>query len=251
MQVAPLEMEFAELPPDVADDLGGFLAGGQHRFEQQQTVEDPVAFWDVASHADAAGFLAADQKIVRRVEHDLADVFEADRSLEEPEAVAFGDAPHDDRLRESTGHRAFPALPPDQVQQQDHQDLMGVDVFSALVHRAYAVGVAVGYQSHQRAAFADHARGQFQTPRHRFGQHTAEERIAISANGFNADFAAGEHRFDPTPARPMHRIGDDQRAGVPQVIDLYQALYVAAVIAIRSMRRIRINDVGQPLFLRF
>src|SRR5262249_22045234 len=130
-------------------------------------------------------------------------------------------------------------------------DLMGVDVFSALVHRAYAVGVAVGYQSHQRAAFADHARGQFQTPRHRFGQHTAEERIAISANGFNADFAAGEHRFDPTPARPMHRIGDDQRAGVPQVIDLYQALYVAAVIAIRSMRRIRINDVGQPLFLRF
>src|SRR5262249_57957740 len=134
MQVAPLEMEFAELRPDVADDLGGLLARGQDRFEQHQAVEDSVAFGDVAAHAYAARFLAPDQKIVGRVEHDLADVFEADRRLEEPEAVAFGDAPHDHRLRESASHRAFPAFSPDAQQQKDHTDLTRTEEYSPLNH---------------------------------------------------------------------------------------------------------------------
>src|SRR5262245_5666985 len=103
MQVAPLEMEFAELAPDVAHDLGGLLAGGQNGFEQEQAIEDSVAFRDVAAHAYAARFLAADQEVVGRVEHNLPDVFESDRRLEEPEAVAFGDAPHNHGLREGAG----------------------------------------------------------------------------------------------------------------------------------------------------
>src|SRR6267142_462778 len=53
-------------------------AGGDH-FRDQQAGQDAVFFWDVAANGEACAFFSAERDLV--FTNELADVFEADRSL--------------------------------------------------------------------------------------------------------------------------------------------------------------------------
>ena len=113
-----------------------------HDVGEEQRVEQAVALRQVSADADAARFLAADEDVL--LEHEVADVLEADAVLVQLAAVPGGDAVEHERGVEGAGDVAGPAFAFEQPLEQDGEDLVCVDDVAVLVYRADAVGVAIG-----------------------------------------------------------------------------------------------------------
>src|SRR5262245_11182781 len=184
----------------------------------------------MAAHPDSPRFFAADKKIVSRIEHDLSDVFKTDRSFKQPETIALGNPLDDHRLRKCAYDRPSHSFVTNQVEEQDHENLMRIDVTAVFGQGSDPVGVTICDQRHQCPTLTNGASSQFEVPRHRLREYAAEVRVAVGADRFDANFSAGQDFFNPTPPCSMHGIGNDLRICITQLLKVYEIFEVTEVI---------------------
>ncbi len=152
----------------------------RHDVGDQQGVQDAVALRQVALDADAAGFLAAHENVVRQ--HEVDDVFETDAVFVQGPAVFRRDAVQHLGGVEGAGNAAGPTLALQRPAQQHGKYLVGVDHVAVLVHGTDAVGVAVGNQAGIAVLRDDFNLGHRNVRQDRLGIDAGERRVAVRAN---------------------------------------------------------------------
>src|SRR5438270_12694810 len=105
------------------DKLAQALALVGHYIGEQESVEQAVALGQMALEADAAGLFAADQDLP--LQHEVADVLEADAALQQLASMLGGDAVKHARGVKGAHHVARPVIVVfEHPLQQDGEDLM-------------------------------------------------------------------------------------------------------------------------------
>ena len=140
------------------------------------------------------------------------------RRLHHRQAELGGDAVDHARRRDSTHHPAAQAALLEQIAEDEAEDAVGINELAARVHRADAVGVAVGRQPGVPVA---RAHGRSQQPQV-FGNwlrvDAAEARVHLVAQVDNVGSGAHEHLADRPPTRSVHGVVHD--AQLPFVDDI-------------------------------
>ena len=124
------------------DQFAKRLSFISHHVGQQQTVEQSIPLRQVSGDSDAAGLLSPDKNVL--LQHQVADILEADAVLVQLAPVFRGDAVQHLCRIERPRDIARPSLSPQQPFQQDGEYLVRVHHVAMLVHRADAIRVAVG-----------------------------------------------------------------------------------------------------------
>src|SRR5690348_9352953 len=88
-----------------------------HNIGNEERIENPVPFWEMARNADSARFFSADQNLA--LQHEIADVLEPYAALVQLASVLGGDAVEHLRRIERAHYFARPLLAFQQPAQQD------------------------------------------------------------------------------------------------------------------------------------
>src|SRR3954468_7221372 len=128
--------------------------------------------------SDPAALFTADENFA--LEHQLRNIFEANRTLEDFQTEVSCNAREDQALRVRPRYCPTPALVSINVQKQQCKSLKRVDETAGLVHDAKAVGVAVGRQANMTARLSHSHSERLELRHHGFGIDSSEQRIRIS-----------------------------------------------------------------------
>ena len=150
-------VKLAGLFLEIAQDAAQRLALHRDQLGHQQAGQHAVLLRDVASDAQAAGLLAADDD--RLALHQRADVLEADRRLVNLHSEQFRHGIDLVARRHGADHRAIEAAIFAEVIQRQREHLVRREPGAVAIHDAEAVGVAVQPQPEPGLASANQRRG--------------------------------------------------------------------------------------------
>ncbi len=217
----------AEFALQVGDDLLERRFGVGHDLQQQQPHENPVAFGNVTLDAHPAGLLAADQHVT--VQHVIGDVIEADGRLVHRQTIASGDAVDHHGRAHRLDHIAAPAAPLCQVAQRQRHDGMRIYEVAVAVHRAHAIGVAVGGDAYVGVHRIDRRRHHVQVFADRFRVNAAEAGVHFAANLVHLAARARQNGADRRAPGAIHGIGDDGQLALRNLVNVHQRFQVFIV----------------------
>src|SRR5215831_15494859 len=175
-----------------------------HQLRQKESRDRGVALGKIQTRTDAAALFAANQNVL--LQHQLANVFEADRHFVELAPEFRRQLVDELRHREGFSDVARKIPRPSQVPDEQRQNLVRIDESAGAVNCADAVAIPVGAKA--RIVFA----GQHGLPQ-RFDvwldglrMHAAEARIPRSANFVAQDAIAAKQLRQQTGSGSVHRI---------------------------------------------
>src|SRR5580693_5596951 len=206
IEVNAAVMIFAEFLVKSGEELAESLSMPSHEFGEEQRGDGGIAFGEIHAGADAAAFFATDENIL--LEHELADVFEADGDFVEFAIVFCGEFVDEFGDGESFGDFAFELTSADEVPDEEREDLMGIDEGAVAIDRADAVAVTVSGKAYVVLAGEDGLAERIDVRLDRFGMRAAEKRIARAANFVAGDAVALEDFGEDTGGGAVHGVGN-------------------------------------------
>ena len=206
IEVNAAVMIFAEFLVKSGEELAESLSMPSHEFGEEQRGDGGIAFGEIHAGADAAAFFATDENIL--LEHELADVFEADGDFVEVAIVFCGEFVDEFGDGESFGDFAFELTGADEVPDEEREDLMGIDEGAVAIDRADAVAVAVSSKADVVLAGEDGLAERIDVRLDGFGVSAAEKRVARAADFIAGDAVALENFGEDTSGGAVHGVGN-------------------------------------------
>jgi hypothetical protein len=238
IQVDATVVVFAEFGVKGAQQFAERFAVPRHQFREEQCGDRGVALGEVQTRADAAAFFATDEDIL--LEHQLADIFEADGYFVEL-AVEFG-GKLVDQLGDgkSFGDVSREIAGSGEVPDEQREDLMRVDEGAVAIDRADAVAVAVGAKAGVVFTREDCLAQRGDVRLDGFGMRAAEERVAGATNLVAGDAVALEEVGQESRCGAVHGVGDEAKFGFTQAVPIDKFL---DGIQVGSARLKRLNQI--------
>src|SRR5580704_15994089 len=196
IEVNAAVMIFAEFLVKSGEELAESLSMPGHEFGKEKRGDGGVAFGEIHAGADAAAFFATDENIL--LEHELADVFEADGDFVEFAIVFCGEFVDKFGDGDSFGDLAFELTGANEVPDEEREDLVGIAEGAVAIDRADAVADTVGGESDIVFAGEDGCAERIDVRLDRLGMRAAEKRIARAANFVAGDAVALENFREDT-----------------------------------------------------
>src|SRR5580693_7444252 len=216
IEVNSAVMIFAEFLVKSGEELAESLSMPSHEFGEEQRGDGGIAFGEIHAGADAAAFFATDENIL--LEHELADVFEADGDFVELAIIFCGELVDEFGDGESFSDFAFELTGADEVPDEEREDLMGIDEGAVAIDRADAVAVTVGGESDIVFAGEDGFAERIDVRLDGFGMRAAEKRVARAADFVAGDTVAFENFWEDAGGRAVHGVGDVTKFGFAEAI---------------------------------
>ena len=216
-------MMFAVLLLQVAHQLAERLAFFRHDGRQQQRIQNAVALGQVATNADSAGFLAADEDVA--LEHEVADVLEADTALVHFAAVFRADAIDHASGVEGANDFARPLLALQQPLEDDRENLVRVHEAAVFGDGTEAVGIAICGKP--RGALLAHYRllKQFDVRQDGLGINAREQRVQLATNFYVVDVGLGKDALEHAAAGAVHDVDRELETGLLDGVEVDKLLY--------------------------
>ena len=241
-------MKFAGLFLEIAQDAAQRLALHRDQLGHQQAGQHAVLLRDVASDAQAAGLLAADDD--RLALHQRADVLEADRRLVNLHPEQFRHGIDLVTRRHGADDRAPDATIFAEVIQCQREHLVGREPGAVAIDDAEAVGVAVQPQPEPGLASANQRRGFAHPLRAWLGRAAAKERVEGVAEANDVGAGLLKQRVEIAPAGAVHQLHRDLQLGPadrPQVDELADAFQVGrSRVECLALERAHHGGLGLP-----
>ena len=229
---------FAEFGVQRGEEFAERFAVPGHQFREEQSGDGGVAFGKIEAGADAAAFFAADQDVL--LEHELADVFEADGDFVELAAEFGGELVDELGDGESFGDVAGEIAGSGEVPDEQGENLVRIDERAVAIDGADAVAVAVGAEAGVVFSGAHGLAQRVDVRLDGFGMDAAEARIARAANFVAGDAVAAEKFEEQAGGGAVHGVGDEAKFGVANALPVDEFF---DGVEIRSARIERLNQI--------
>src|SRR5581483_907374 len=174
------------------------------------------------SYADAARLFAANKNVP--LQHEVANVLEADTAFVQLAAILSGDAVEHAGGIEGTHHFARPLLAFQQPLQQHGVTLVRIDEAAVFGHCTDAIGVTVGRQS-SLATLTQHGFLQHGDVRlNGLGIDTGKQRVQLAANLDMVDATLAENALENASSGTVHHVDSKLEAGLANQLEIDEVL---------------------------
>ena len=141
VDVAPVVMQRAEFVFHAGHDRRQRQSEVRDALGDQQPRENAVALGNEVAESDAAALFPADQNVARQ--HQVSDVFEADRRFVQRRTEGLGDAFDEPGGRKSLHDFAAHLFLANQIEREKREDLVRRNEIAPLVQHAQPIAIAV------------------------------------------------------------------------------------------------------------